>query len=286
MSHARPTVTIDAEVRVPTMTAQLACFHVLEPTDSVLRLQDDYRLDFCLNPRPRNTRGCYREHWSQHRFERIGNVFLLPPQETMQVSTSGGAPQGSLVCHIHAEAMRQWFEGDLEWTDRRLEASLDLGDANIRNLLTRLTDELRHPGFASEMLVELIAGQVAIEIARYCASIHEGPAVGGLAVWRLRRIDERLREIREAPTLMELATLCNLSVRQLTRGFRVSRGHSIGEHVAQARIDHAKRMLATEQSVKSIAYSLGFASPSSFSFAFRRATGRTPCEFRQRLALS
>lgn len=282
----QPMMTIDAEVRVPTMTAQIARFHVAEPTDSVMRLQDDYRLDLCLNPRPRNTRGCYRERWSRHRFERIGNVFLVPPQETVEVSTSGGAPQGSLVCHLHADAMRRWFEGDLEWTDRRLEAGLDVGDASIRHLLTRLTDELRHPGFASEMLVELIAGQVAIEIARYCASIQEGPAVGGLATWRLRRIDERLSEIREAPTLSELASLCNLSVRQLTRGFRVSRGHSIGEHVAQARIDHAKRMLATDESIKAIAYSLGFSSPSSFSFAFRRATGRTPREFRQRLTLS
>jgi AraC family transcriptional regulator len=73
-----------------------------------------------------------------------------------------------------------------------------------------------------------------------------------------------------------------LSVRQLTRGFRASRGRSIGDYVAQSRIDHAKRLLATKQSVKAISYSLGFASPSSFSFAFRRATGETPREFRQR----
>jgi AraC family transcriptional regulator len=106
---------------------------------------------------------------------------------------------------------------------------------------------------------------------------------GGLAAWRLRLIDERLREIRAAPTLEELAKLCNLSVRQLTRGFRASRGRSIGEHVAQCRIENAKRLLATDESVKAIAYSLGFSSPSSFSFAFRRATGETPREFRQRL---
>jgi AraC family transcriptional regulator len=42
-------------------------------------------------------------------------------------------------------------------------------------------------------------------------------------------------------------------------------------------------LLATDQSVKAIAYSLGFASPSSFSYAFRRASGETPREFRQRV---
>lgn len=284
--HKQHLMTVEAEVCAPSVMAQLACFNVMEPADSIMRVEDTYRLDFSLTPRPRNTRGCYRDHWSPHRFERIGNVFLLPPKENMQARTDGGIPQSSVVCHMRSDSIRQWFEDDMQWTDRRLAASLDITEPNVRNLMLRLADELRHPGFASQVLVELIAAQAAIEIARYCSGIQEGPATGGLASWRLRRIDERLKEMREAPTLSELAALCNLSVRQLTRGFRVSRGESIGDHVAQVRIDHAKRMLGTDQSVKAIAYSLGFSSPSSFSFAFRRATGRTPREFRQRLTLS
>jgi AraC family transcriptional regulator len=130
------------------------------------------------------------------------------------------------------------------------------------------------------MLVELMAAQIAIELGRHWAALEEQPPSGGLASWRLRLIDERLQEVRAAPTLAELAELCHLSIRQLARGFRASRGYSIGDHVAQCRIEHAKRLLATDQSVKTIAYSLGFASPSSFSFAFRSATGQTPSEFR------
>jgi AraC family transcriptional regulator len=34
--------------------------------------------------------------------------------------------------------------------------------------------------------------------------------------------------------------------------------------------------------VKEIAFALGFSSPSSFTFAFRRAVGSSPSEFRQR----
>lgn len=85
------------------------------------------------------------------------------------------------------------------------------------------------------------------------------------------------------PSLSELASLCSLSVRQLARAFRASRGVSIGDHIAQCRIEHARRMLAGADSIKSIAYDLGFASPSSFSFAFRSATGQTPREFRSEL---
>jgi AraC family transcriptional regulator len=276
-------MTVDAEIRVPVATAQLARFHMTGPLDSTLREEEMYWLDLCLTPRPRNARACYREHWGPHRFERIGNVFLLPPGQTMQARSDGGVTQASILCHLRPEPLREWFEGDLEWTDRRLEASLDIPDANVRGLLLRLAEELRSPGFASKVLVELIAAQMAIELGRYCAAVKDGPTTGGLAPWRLRLIEERLNEIREAPTLSELAGICNLSVRQLTRAFRSSRGRSIGDHVAHCRLENAKRLLATDESVKAIAYSLGFASPSSFSFAFRRATGKTPREFRQRV---
>jgi AraC family transcriptional regulator len=283
VNAAETLMTIDAEIRVPVATAQLARFHMTGPADNIMREKEMYWLDLCLTPRPRNARACYREHWGPHRFERIGNVFLLPPGQTMQARSDGGATQSSILCHLCPEPLRQWFEGDLEWTDQRLEASLDIPDPNIRRLLLRLAEELRYPGFASEVLVELIAAQMAIELGRYCAAVKDGPATGGLAPWRLRLIEERLKEACGAPTLSELAGLCNLSVRQLTRAFRASRGRSIGDHVAHCRIDNAKRLLATDESVKSIAYSLGFASPSSFSFAFRRATGATPREFRQRV---
>jgi AraC family transcriptional regulator len=132
------------------------------------------------------------------------------------------------------------------------------------------------------MLVELIAAQIAIELGRYCSAVTEAPANGGLAPWRLRLIDERLVEEREIPTLADLAALCKLSVRQLTRGFRASRGCSIGDYVARRRIDTAQRLLTTEESIKAVAYAMGFASPSSFCYAFRQATGETPRQFRQR----
>jgi AraC family transcriptional regulator len=275
-------ITVDAEIRVPVAMTQLARFHVTEPADHILCEEETYWLDLCLTPRPRNVRARYVKRWAPHRFEPIGNLFILPPREPMQVRSDGGLTQISVLCHLHPEPLREWFEGDLEWTDRRREASLDIADVNIRRLLQRLGKELRDPGFASEALVELIVAQIAIELGRYCTTIKEGPATGGLAPWRLRRIDERLREVREPPTLSELATLCHLSVRQLTRAFRASRGHSIADHVAQCRIDKAKRLLASDESAKAIAYSLGFASASSFSFAFHCATGQTPREFRAR----
>lgn len=273
---------IEAELSVPMATARLVRFEIDQPTNRVFHRDNHYWLDMCLTPRPEKLRGCYRERWGPHRFERLGEIFLVPPHEALHLRSDSGANQVSVVCEIQAESVNRWLEGDIEWTDRRLEAGLDIAQPHIRSCLFRLAEEARHPGPGSTVLVEMIAGQLAIEVARYCEAIAEGPITGGLASWRLRLIDERLQLLGEVPTLEELASLCSISIRQLTRGFRTSRGSSIGDHIAQTRIELAKRMLGTPDSIKAIAFALGFASPSSFSYAFRRATGSSPRQFRQR----
>ena len=275
-------VTIHAELSVPVATAQIVRFELAEPADNVIREKDSYRLDLCLTPRMANARGCFRESWGPHRFEPVGDLFLLPPGHDLHIRSDGGG-QSSMICQLHRDPILDWVGGEIDWNDRRLEAILDISNTQIRTLLLRLAHETRHPGFASELLVELIAGQLAIELGRYCQSVADTPMTGGLASWRLRLIDERLMEVSKAPTLTELAALCNLSVRQLTRGFRASRGCSIGEYVAQSRIKTAKRLLVGDESVKAIAYAMGDSSPSSFSYAFRRATGLTTGQFRQHI---
>lgn len=276
-------MTVEAEMSVPAATMQLVRFHLPVPTDRIMCQDDSYWLDLCLTPRPANTRASYHDRWGPHRFERLGDMFLVPPHQPVHMKSDECAAQASIVCQLHVEPVRQWLGGDIDWTDRRLEAGLDISSGTIRHLLRRMAEETRSPGFASELLVEMIAGQLAIELARYCEAVTDSPASGGLAAWRLRLIEERLRDGREPPTLTELADLCNLSVRQLTRGFRTSRGCSIGDYVVQSRIDSAKRLLGTDDSVKAIAYAIGFSSTSSFSYAFRRATGVTPRQFRQRI---
>lgn len=281
-TRAAHQMTVEAELRAPGAAAQLVQFQFDEPPNNVFQKSDLYRLDLCLTPRPSNARASYLQHWGGQRFERMGNLFLVPPGESMLVRSDESGVQTSLLMQLNADAMQAWFDEELQWQEPQLSASLDIRDATIQSLLMRLAQEARQPGFASKLLVELIAGQLVIELARYRDQAAQPTAGGGLAPWRLKLIDERLEDTESIPALVELAALCGLSVRQLTRGFRASRGCSIGDYVATSRIENAKKMLATDQSIKAIAYTLGFASPSSFCFAFRRATGETPGQFRQR----
>lgn len=276
-----PSITIEAEVRGRALAAQIVGFHIPQPTESVLRDDAAYQLNFCLTPRPLYTRASYHRHWGPHRYEPLGEIFLVPPGEELHIK-GGLGDQASLTCQLEAEALHAILGESLEWTDDRLADALDVTNVRIRNLLFRLTEEVRHPGFAGPQMIEFLSGELAIELGRFCLEAVERSVTGGLASWRLRLIDERLGDDPTAPGLDELAKLCSISIRQLTRGFRASRGCSIGDYIEQRRMETAKRMLMAGDSVKAIAFAMGFASPSSFTYAFRRAVGISPTHFRTR----
>lgn len=275
------TMCIDAQLETVGVHAQIVRFDIPEPTDSRHALSDAYHVNMCLTPRPLQSRGGYRHRWGPHRLERLGDVFVIPPGEELFIR-GGSGRQASLVCTIDAALVHDLAGRALAWDDPHLAAALDIAGAQMRALLFRITAEVRHPGLAAQRMLGFLGGELAIELARHSLEIAERPATGGLSGWRLRLIDERLADDLAAPSLEELAKLCALSVRQLTRGFRVSRACSIGDYVEQRRMEAAKRLLMEGESVKTIAFSMGFASPSSFTFAFRRAVGASPSTFRQR----
>ena len=275
------TIIVDAELRGAAAVAQLVRYDIPAPTQSTLVDPGCYQINMCLTPRPLNARGCYHAHWGPHRFERLGDIFMIPPGEAMHIKGDSGR-QASLLCFLTRDAVNAIIGEELVWTDQKLGATVDLTSVRIRALLFRLTQEVRHPGLAADRMLEFLTGELAIELARFCLEVDERPATGGLAGWRLRLIDERLSNDPTTPSLGELAALCNISVRQLTRGFKVSRGCSIGDYVESRRMEAAKRMLVAGENVKTIAFTMGFSSPSSFTFAFRRAIGISPSQFRQR----
>jgi len=279
---ARATMEVKAALETPSAQVQLVHYRFGEPPESVVSMDDKIRVELCLNTRHRSARACFAG-WQSSRYERIGEVFVVPPTIEMAARSDEDRPLSSVVCLLELAPVLALFDRLPEMSERFLLLGLDVRDAQVRQGLLRLADEARHPGFVSQILVESIAAQVSVDLLRYGMALPERSVQGGLAPWQLRRIEERLYEVREAPGLQELAGLCGLSVRQLTRAFRVARGCSVGRHVADRQIGHAKRLLAADESVASIAGTLGFSSSSNFCYAFRRATGLTPGQYRQAL---
>ncbi|MDB5973117.1 MAG: AraC family transcriptional regulator [Hydrocarboniphaga sp.] len=284
MQPARAALEVEAELSAPSALVQRVRYHFLEPPASVLRVEDKIRVELCLNSRHRSAQACFVDRWNPGHFERIGELFVLPPTIDMAARSDEDRTLSSVICLLEVPPVLALFDRLPDITDRFLLIGLDIRDANVRYLMLRLADEVQNPGFASQILVESIAAQMGVDLLRYGAALPERPIQGSLAPWQLRRIEERLAEVRESPSLLELAQLCGISVRQLTRSFRAARGCSVGAYVAGRQITHAMRLLAADESVASIATTLGFSSSSNFCSAFRRAAGITPGQYRHSLS--
>ncbi len=276
--------TLEAEMR--TAIGDVAIM-TEEWTDAieVLGTNPTHHLQLSLLPDTMNASARFADSWSPHRFERLGSLFLFPAHRQVHVR-SDCRVQRSITCRLSPDGLAQWFDGELEWTDNRLAACLNVGNPNIRQLMWRIGDELRDAAVGREAIVELMVAQVAIELARYLGRIDDGAVGGGLAPWRLRMIDDYLLENSGKATLADLAALCNLSVRHLARAFRVSRKRSLGDHIAAQRMEQARRLLGHGVSVKETAFAVGFTEPTNFAAAFRRSTGESPRQYLQRTCVT
>ncbi|WP_428311826.1 helix-turn-helix transcriptional regulator [Hydrocarboniphaga sp.] len=272
---------VEAQLSTTSARVQRVRYDFSAPPASVLRIDDSIRVELCLNSRHRSARACFVDHWSSSHYERIGELFVLPPTVDMAACSDEARSLSSLVCQLELPPILALFDRLPDMDTRFLLLGLDVRDANVRHQMLRLADEVMNPGFASKILVESIAAQMGVDLLRYGAALPERPLQGQLAPWQLRRIEERLAEVRESAGLQELAALCGVSVRQLTRSFRAVRGCSVGDYVAERQITHAMRLLAADESVASVASRLGFSSSSNFCSAFRRGAGITPGQYQQ-----
>lgn len=275
-------LAIEGELHLPIAHVLLARLNHPPADEHLFSRADVYWVDLCLTPRRPDARARYVDRWGQHRFAPMGSLIALPPRFNLHLKSEGGRHL-SLICALRAEAVERWFPADFGWSDRRLEACLDVSNIVIRDLMRQLFHEMRRGAVGQREFAEALVLQISIETARHLIAASDLGDGGGLAAWRLRVIDKRIAQLGPPPNLVELASLCDISVRQLTRAFRTSRGSSIRDYIAVNRMETAKRLLGTSVSLKSVARSLGFSSQSTFTCTFRQATGLTPSDFRKRL---
>jgi len=108
---------------------------------------------------------------------------------------------------------------------------------------------------------------------------------GGLAAWQQRMVTTYIEEHLAEPILLAtLAGLAGLSTYHFCRAFKQSFGIPPHRYHTGRRIDRAKALLAKPApSVTKIGLTVGFSETSSFTAAFRKATGLTPSAYRRSL---
>jgi AraC family transcriptional regulator len=280
-AEGRPEVEVLNEMALSNAHLTLVRINHANPSKHAFRKDGLYWIDQCLTPRRPQASACFVDHWNAARHVALGPLMALPPQHNLILQSAGG-PHASLIVQMRADAIDRWLPADFQWTERRLEASLNLASEAITALILRLNQELKNPAIGRAVLCDAITTQISIEIARYFIQASPTDTNGGLASWRLRLIEERIAgRDQNFPAVTDLAQLCQMSTRQLSRTFKVSRGCSLADYLAQTRIELAKRDLYGDAAIKDIARQLGYTSQSSFTAAFRSATGITPGQFRR-----
>ncbi|MGE8304060.1 MAG: helix-turn-helix domain-containing protein [Pseudomonas kermanshahensis] len=104
------------------------------------------------------------------------------------------------------------------------------------------------------------------------------PAPGALTPARLRQAKELM--LHSPLSIIEIAGVCNLTRSHFSRAFKVNTGFSPQAWRLLARMEKAKRLLATEAPITHVSLECGFCDQSHFTRAFSRLVGQPPKAWR------
>jgi AraC family transcriptional regulator len=198
-----------------------------------------------------------------------------------------GSAARMVFFHFDPEAMPP-LESSSTGADRLLVPRLGFEDAQLLSTALKLTALIEGPDSDNRSYLEALGRVLAHELARN----HKGNKPvkhtirGGLAAWQKRVVTTYIEERLADPiALATLAELAGLSPYHFCRAFKQSFGLPPHRYHTSRRIEYAKALLAKPSlSVTEIGIKVGFSETSSFSAAFRKATGLTPSAYHRGLA--
>jgi AraC family transcriptional regulator len=105
----------------------------------------------------------------------------------------------------------------------------------------------------------------------------------GLVPWRLKRATDYIEgRLAEPLRLADIAFAAGLTPMHFAAKFRAATGLRPHEYVLRRRIEHAQRMLASNDvSLTNVALSVGFQTQAHFTSTFKRFVGQPPRAWRQ-----
>ena len=159
------------------------------------------------------------------------------------------------------------------------------GNERVAGAFALLRREAEAPGLGTRAFISSLMQLCLLAlIRRHFEQLPQDSPL--IAAFGDRRLARALAAVLDAPadahSVASLAATAGMSRSAFARTFRTDFDLSPMEFVAKVRLQHAAELLrGTDLPVKSIATSIGYASRSHFSRAFRAAYGRDPRSFRR-----
>ncbi|HUD90342.1 AraC family transcriptional regulator [Sphingobium sp.] len=211
----------------------------------------------------------------------MGTLFVRHPGIALGGRSEGG--QIRVVRCVFNDAATASIIGRTPSTLSFLKSLLNIRSEALRSLMRLAHRELVNPIDRSPQAMAALFALIEIELLRLFRHSAGAETAGRLAPWQFRRVRERIEAEAPTPGVAELAELCGISPRHLHRQFIALTGKTVSTYIEAHRIEEAKSHLAQpDLPMKQVAQQAGFAHANSFARAFRRATGLSPREYRQR----
>lgn len=263
--------TAKARIRVYTYRYDTPSRQSRSPSQDVLALFRDQARTACA---------FFRTGDVTSRMFPLGGMMIIPAGVEVDATGPGG-DRRLASCTMTTGLLPDGFDrGD----QADLAACGDIRDPNVRTAMQRMAAEAIQPGFGADILIDALSSSVKVDLARYFWRIkpQQPVHVGVLAPWQVRRLEEYVHSAHAGGMrIADLARVVEISPSHLARTFKKTTGRTVHQFVEEIRLARAGALLTdTRLPLKQIAAQLGFGTPSSFSQAFRRATGVTPGQFR------
>lgn len=218
---------------------------------------------------------------------RAGTITLIPEGHGGRWDVAGPIE----VSHVYLPDARLQACADQLADGKRIElvGRVAFDDPSAAHIMELLSREAGREDASSRLFAEQAVDLLCIQLVRGHSSLAALPMEqcrGGLPERQVKRITDYMREhIDEEISLDGLASLVSLGRFHFCTAFRKATGYSPYQWLVLLRINEARRLLAvSELPVIQVALSVGYQTPSAFAAAFRKATGKTPSEFRRDLA--
>jgi AraC-like DNA-binding protein len=222
--------------------------------------------------------GWYRTNNQKYSLE-SNEVLLIPPGHAHAYGADSARPWSIFWFHFEGEGIEQL----LEWITPKdgLDSMPCRSPDSLRRQFHSILSAVER-GYHEHTLLEL--SRVLIHTLTL---LHRNPHRRPREQ-QAERIESAMNQIREdigqPQSLQHYAEASGLSVSQFSYLFKQHTGLSPMSYQSEVRMQRACELLdTTEDSIKSIARQLGYEDPLYFSRAFRKCTGLSPSQYRDKV---